>query len=82
MVLSQAGLRWRGTKATVNYRPNLSSVRALQNNKPENWSRVPDGCLTPGRTGRLTVGRNLTSTSIWVVLTDALDIAYVHEFVC
>jgi hypothetical protein len=27
-------------------------------------SRVPDGCLTPRRTGRLTVGHNLTSTSV------------------
>jgi hypothetical protein len=26
----------------------------------KNWSRVPDGCLTPGRTGWLTVGRNVT----------------------
>jgi hypothetical protein len=25
-------------------------------------SRVPDGCLTPRRTGRLTVGRNITFT--------------------
>jgi hypothetical protein len=29
----------------------------------KNWSRVPDGRLIPGRTGRLTVGRKLTSTS-------------------
>jgi hypothetical protein len=28
-----------------------------------NWSRVPDGCLIPRRTGRLTVGSNLTPTS-------------------
>jgi hypothetical protein len=28
-----------------------------------NLSRVPDGRLTPGQTGRLTVGRKLTSTS-------------------
>jgi hypothetical protein len=27
------------------------------------WSQVPDGRLTPRRTGRLTVGRKLTSTS-------------------
>jgi hypothetical protein len=26
----------------------------------KNWSRVPDGRLTPGRTGRLIVGRNVT----------------------
>jgi hypothetical protein len=30
-----AGLRWRGPAATVNYRPVLSSERALQNNKPQ-----------------------------------------------
>jgi hypothetical protein len=34
MVLSPAGLRLRGPAATVNYRPVLSSERALQNNKP------------------------------------------------
>jgi hypothetical protein len=27
-----------------------------------NWSLVPDGRLTPRRTGQLIVGRNLTST--------------------
>jgi hypothetical protein len=31
--------------------------------KMKNWSQVPDGRLTPGQTGRLTVGRKLTSTS-------------------
>jgi hypothetical protein len=55
--------------ATVNYRPVLSSERALQNNnrkclkkvsrRKKNWSRVPDGRLTPRRTGRLTIGRNV-----------------------
>jgi hypothetical protein len=29
----------------------------------KNWSRLPDGCLIPRRTGRLTVGRNITLTS-------------------
>jgi hypothetical protein len=70
---TRAGLRWREPTATVNYRPVLSSERALQTNKPEtclkkisrrkkNWSRVPDRCLTPRRTGQLTVGRNVTLT--------------------
>jgi hypothetical protein len=73
MVLSPTGLRWREPVAKVNYGPVLWSERALRNNKPttvkkisrrkKNWSRVPDGCLTPRRTGRLTVGRKLTSTS-------------------
>jgi hypothetical protein len=31
---TRAGLRWRGPVVTVNYRPILSSERALQNNKP------------------------------------------------
>jgi hypothetical protein len=30
--------------------------------RKKNWSQVPDGRLTPGQTGRLTVGRKLTST--------------------
>jgi hypothetical protein len=34
MVLGPAGLRWLGPAATVNYRPVLSSERALQNPKP------------------------------------------------
>jgi hypothetical protein len=57
MVLSPAGLRWQEPAVTINYRPVLSSERALQNNKPvtalkkisrrkKNWSRVPDGRLT------------------------------------
>jgi hypothetical protein len=29
----------------------------------KNWSQVPDGRLTPGQTGRLTVGRKLTATA-------------------
>jgi hypothetical protein len=28
--------------------------------RKKNWSKVPDGRLTPGQTGRLTVGRKLT----------------------
>jgi hypothetical protein len=70
MVLSPAGLRWRGPAATVNYRLVLSSERALHNNKPatvlkkisrkkKNWWGVTDGRLTPRRT----VGPNVTSTS-------------------
>jgi hypothetical protein len=71
--LDRAWLRWRGPAATVNYRTALSSERALQNNtrnglkkilrRKKNCSRVPDGGLTPRLTGRLTVGRNVTSTS-------------------
>jgi hypothetical protein len=32
--------------------------------RKKNWSKVPDGRLTPGQTGRLNVGRKLTSTSV------------------
>jgi hypothetical protein len=35
MVLSPAGLCWRGLAATVNYRPVLSSERALQITNPQ-----------------------------------------------
>jgi hypothetical protein len=31
--------------------------------RTKNWSQVPDGRLTPGQTGRLTVGRKLTATA-------------------
>jgi hypothetical protein len=31
---TQVGLSWQGPATTVNYRPVLSSERALQNNKP------------------------------------------------
>jgi hypothetical protein len=69
---THVGMGWRGPAATVNYRPNLSSERVLQNNKPVTvkknlkeklkWSRVPDGIPAPRQTGRLNVGRKLTST--------------------
>jgi hypothetical protein len=67
-----AGLRWRGPAVTVNYRPVLSSERALQNNKlqlfkrksqgEKNWSLDPDGHLTPRRTDRLIVSCNVSLT--------------------
>jgi hypothetical protein len=41
--------------------PNHTNPQLSKNNKSEkgeNWSRVPDECLTPRQTGRLTVGRN------------------------
>jgi hypothetical protein len=43
--------------------PYQQTRNYLKNNQRENgknWSRVPDGSLTPGRTGRLTVDRNIT----------------------
>jgi hypothetical protein len=38
-----------------------NSLKEISRRK-KNWSRVPDGRLTPGQTGQLTVGRKLTST--------------------
>jgi hypothetical protein len=39
--------------------------------KEKNWSRVPDGGVIPGQTGRLTIGRKITLTLkngvFWVV---------------
>jgi hypothetical protein len=58
---------------TLNYTPVLSSEREQKITNKQlskgnfkekiNWSRVLDECLTPRQTGRLTVGRKLTSTS-------------------
>jgi hypothetical protein len=45
--------------------PHQQTRNCLKHNQGENgknWSRVPDGCLTPRRTGRLTVGRNVALT--------------------
>jgi hypothetical protein len=47
--------------------PKSADTQLSKNNerdKGKNWSRVPvpGGCLTPRRTGRLTVGRNITLT--------------------
>jgi hypothetical protein len=58
------------SNSTVNYRPVLSSERvphikkpAIVRQKTKIWSWAPDESPTPRQTGRLTVGRKLTSTS-------------------
>jgi hypothetical protein len=33
--------------------------------RKKNWSQVPDGRLTPGQTGPLTVGHKLTATATY-----------------
>jgi hypothetical protein len=45
-------------------RYNIKNSNCLKENlkENENWSWVPDGRLTPSRTGRLIVGRNVTLT--------------------
>jgi hypothetical protein len=49
MVLSPAGLRRREPAASVNYRPVISSERALQNNKPATVYKKFQGERTIGR---------------------------------
>jgi hypothetical protein len=63
---ARAGLRWRESAATLNYRLliKLQTCNGLNkiSRRKKNCSQVPDGCPTPGQTGLLTVGRKLTST--------------------
>jgi hypothetical protein len=67
--------------------PHQQIQNCLKNNQRENgknWSLVPDGCLIPGRTGRLTVGRNITVTLTlwWVVRWSRLALPYGPNRVC
>jgi hypothetical protein len=50
--------RQRGRPTSTNSKLSLKKIK--ENGK--NWSLVPDWCLTLGRSGRLTVGRNRTLT--------------------
>jgi hypothetical protein len=74
MAVSSGGLRqlWQSPEAIVqvNYRPILSSDRVPHIKKPavvreikEIRSWDPDGIPTPRQTGRLTVGRKLTTST-------------------
>jgi hypothetical protein len=47
--------RQRGRPTSINQQLSKNNPRE----KGKYWLRVPDGCLAPGRTGRLTVGRNI-----------------------
>jgi hypothetical protein len=73
---SQYNLTLNLHHCTANYRPVLLSKRAPtptnlqlskndQRENEKNWLRVPDRCLTPRRTVRLTVGGNVTWLWIW-----------------
>jgi hypothetical protein len=83
MVFSPAGLSWQGPAATVtdpfSRQRGLYKIRNPQLSKEifkekEHLPRVPDGCLIPRRTGRLTVGRNITlSLTLGVKLPNAWD---------
>jgi hypothetical protein len=73
--LSQCNLKLNLRHCIANYRHVLSSERApymknkernCHSNKCNTWSPAPRGEKTPRRTGRLTVGRNVTSTSMAV----------------
>jgi hypothetical protein len=46
----------------VRYKITNSQLSKENLKDKKNWSRVPDGRLTPRLTGRLTVGCNVTST--------------------
>jgi hypothetical protein len=50
--------RQRGHATPTN--PQLSKM--IKERRGKNWSQVPDGCLAPIRTDRLTIGRNVTLT--------------------
>jgi hypothetical protein len=94
MVASSAGLgaesdcSGKGQKyviVQINYTPVLSSGKAPHSKKPaivkqktKIWSWAPDGSPTPRQTGRLTVGRKLTSTST-SKLEDILRLYYMFS---
>jgi hypothetical protein len=44
------------------HQQTCNCIKIIQKGK-KNWSRVPDGYLTPRQVGRLTVGHNITLTS-------------------
>jgi hypothetical protein len=48
-------------------------LKNYQRENGKNWSRVPNGCLTPRRTGRLTVSRN-------IILTLTLTFSVRHSY--
>jgi hypothetical protein len=50
---------WSVVATKLQTRNCLNEISRRQKNR----SRVPDGRLTPGETGRLTVGRKLTATT-------------------
>jgi hypothetical protein len=66
---SKLGSAWRHLADRA--KAERSAIRKLfnpqlpknnQREKGKNWSLVPDECLTPGRTGCMTVSRNMTLT--------------------
>jgi hypothetical protein len=67
MAVSSAGLRPKSDcsgKAQKQLYSNLQTCNCLKeiSRRTKNWSQVPDERLTPGQTGRLTVGRKLIAT--------------------
>jgi hypothetical protein len=51
-------------EAVREFTASIASAYIIWRYPKKNWSRVPDGRLTPGQTVRLTVGHKVTSTSI------------------
>jgi hypothetical protein len=67
----------------ASHQQTLQLSKNDQREKEKNWSRVPDGCLRPRWTGRLTVGRNMTLIlTLTLILRDNLcegGIEYLHR---
>jgi hypothetical protein len=57
---------------------NLQNQKCLKeiSKRKRNWSQVPDGRLTPGQTGRLTVGRKLTHSLTYEVRHKPLKLVF------
>jgi hypothetical protein len=42
--------------------PTCNCLQIIKEIKSKNWSRAPDGCLTPRQPDQLTIGHNITLT--------------------
>jgi hypothetical protein len=90
---SQYNLKLNLRHCTANYkpshqrgRPTSTNTQLSKNNQREkgkNWSRVQDGCLTPRRTGRPTVGRNITLTlTLTISVSQSWVLVYSGVYCC
>jgi hypothetical protein len=82
--LAMPGKNWKvRTRLLIREGTSHQQTRnCLKNNQRENennWSRLPDGRLTPGRTGRLAVRRNITLTWKWRYAFTRCDQNVLHE---
>jgi hypothetical protein len=58
---------------------NHKYLKVISVEGKKSWSRVPDGGLVSGQTGRLTVGRTITETWTWFVTTCKCGFQYMHS---